>query len=281
MVTHSSILVWKIPWTETGGLQSMELQRGGHDWLSMRVHTHTHTHTLIILLNSSLYLLSFLKVKVAQLCVTLCDPINYKVHGILQARILERVAFPFSRGSSHPRDRMQVSQIAGRFFTSWATREAQEYWRGYLSLLQRIFPTQGSNWGLLHCRWILYQHSSWKSCNKCSCPGAPLVDSRDLLVVLCGVVWPLPMGTVSNKPSLQWQLCPDLSVSPYLNKDRTHILKHTLCWRGKKGDWEETYPLFTISTTYFANNLWYTRVSKFPIKLHLTSFEDPLWTSQF
>ena len=47
------------------------------------------------------------------------------VHGILQARILEGVAFPFSRGSSQPRDRTQVSRIAGRFSTSWVKREAQ------------------------------------------------------------------------------------------------------------------------------------------------------------
>ena len=45
------------------------------------------------------------KVKVAQSCPTLCDPMDYTVHGILQARILEWVAFPFSRGSSQPRDR--------------------------------------------------------------------------------------------------------------------------------------------------------------------------------
>ena len=45
------------------------------------------------------------------------------VHGILQARILEWVAIPFSRGSSRPRDPTQVSCIAGRFFTIWATRE--------------------------------------------------------------------------------------------------------------------------------------------------------------
>ena len=51
---------------------------------------------------------------------------NYTVHGILQARILEWVAFPFSRGSSQPRHWTQVSCIASRFFTSWATREAQE-----------------------------------------------------------------------------------------------------------------------------------------------------------
>ena len=58
------------------------------------------------------------KVKVAQLCPTLYDPMDYIVHGILQARILEWVAFPFSRGSSQPRDRTQVSCIAGRFFTN-------------------------------------------------------------------------------------------------------------------------------------------------------------------
>ena len=49
---------------------------------------------------------------------------DYTVHGILQARILEWVAFPFSRGSSQSRDWTQVSRIAGRFFSSLATREA-------------------------------------------------------------------------------------------------------------------------------------------------------------
>ena len=49
------------------------------------------------------------EVKVTQLCLTLCDPMDYTVHGILQARILEWVAFPFSRGSSQPRDCTQVS----------------------------------------------------------------------------------------------------------------------------------------------------------------------------
>ena len=52
------------------------------------------------------------------------------VHGILQARILEWVAFLFSRGSFQPRDRTQLSHIAGRCFSSWAIREAQEYWSG-------------------------------------------------------------------------------------------------------------------------------------------------------
>ena len=51
-------------------------------------------------------------------CVQLCEPMDYTVHGILQAGILEWVAFPFSRGSSQPRDETQGSCIAGRFFTS-------------------------------------------------------------------------------------------------------------------------------------------------------------------
>ena len=55
---------------------------------------------------------------------------DYTVHRILQAWILEWVAVPFSRESSQPRDQTQVSNIADRFFTSWATGEAQEYWSG-------------------------------------------------------------------------------------------------------------------------------------------------------
>ena len=62
------------------------------------------------------------EVRLTQFCPTLCDPVDYKVHGILQARILECIGFPFSRGSSQSRDRTQISYIAGRFFTSWATR---------------------------------------------------------------------------------------------------------------------------------------------------------------
>ena len=69
-----------------------------------------------------LFSLSSVKVKVTQSCPTLCDPMYYTVHGILQARILEWVAFTFSRVSSQTRDQTQVSRIAGGFFTSWATR---------------------------------------------------------------------------------------------------------------------------------------------------------------
>ena len=102
-----------------------------------------------------------MKVKVAQSCLTPCNPIDYTVHGILQARILEWVDFPFSRGSSQHRDRSQVSHIAGRFFTptlqadslpAEPQRKPKNTGVGTLSLRQRIFPTQGSNQGLLHWR---------------------------------------------------------------------------------------------------------------------------------
>ena len=68
------------------------------------------------------------KVLVAHLYLAPCDPMDcsppgFSVHGILQARILERVAVSFSRGSSQPRDQTRVSCIAGRFFTVWAARE--------------------------------------------------------------------------------------------------------------------------------------------------------------
>ena len=58
------------------------------------------------------------KKKVTQSCQTLCNPLGYRVHGIIQARILEWAAFHFSRGSSQPRDWTQVSHIAGGFFTT-------------------------------------------------------------------------------------------------------------------------------------------------------------------
>ena len=67
-----------------------------------------------------------MKVKFTQLSTTLCNPMDCRVHGILQARILERVAILFSGGFSQSRDRIQVSCIAGEFFTVSATKEAMK-----------------------------------------------------------------------------------------------------------------------------------------------------------
>ena len=90
----------------------------------------------------------------AQLCLTLFEPMNCSlpgssVHGILQARTLEWIAIPFFRGSSPPRDRTQVSCIAGRFFTVWATREA-------FPMIYPVFKIQGQHGFItfpIHFKW--------------------------------------------------------------------------------------------------------------------------------
>ena len=99
------------------------------------------------------------KMLVAQLCLTLCNPMDCSapgssIHRILQARILEWVAIPFSVTSSQLRDQSQVSCIAGRFFTVWAIREA---------LVRTIAK------GTLNIKWsqlLLYglAGEAWKEC---------------------------------------------------------------------------------------------------------------------
>ena len=106
-------------------------------WLSWIFFWHkSFTTRRIRILELCSLLLHSIYWKSAQSCLTLCNPIDcnlpvgFSIHGIFQVRILEWVAIPFSRGSSQPGDQTQVSLIAGRFFTLWATREAQEYWSG-------------------------------------------------------------------------------------------------------------------------------------------------------
>ena len=90
-----------------------------------------------------------MKVLVTQSCRTLCDPMDHSLPGssvraILQARILEWVAVPSSRGSSQPRDWTRVFSIAGRFFTIRATREAQSLEKQKTSAsFQLAEPLQG------------------------------------------------------------------------------------------------------------------------------------------
>ena len=100
---------------------------------------------------------------------TLCDPMDCSlpgsIHGIFQARILEWVAISFSRGSSRPRDRTQVSRLVGRCFTIWATREISikklRPWHLLPSLHANRWGKSGNTGrfytpGLLnHCRWWL------------------------------------------------------------------------------------------------------------------------------
>ena len=75
-----------------------------HTDFRVRAHRLSESHSVVV--------------GVTQLCLILCDPMDYTVHGIFHARTLEWVAFPFSRGFSQPSDRTQVSRIADGFFTS-------------------------------------------------------------------------------------------------------------------------------------------------------------------
>ena len=81
-------------------------------------------------------------------------PMECIVHGILQARILEWAAFPFSRRSSQPRNRTQVSCIAGGFFTGWATKSTKQ-------LLSRISQQIFRVWFLQESK-----HKQWALCVK-------------------------------------------------------------------------------------------------------------------
>ena len=154
-----------------------------------------------------------LKVCICVSCLTVCNPTNCtppgsSIRGILQARILEWIASPFSRGSSQLRDRNWVSRTAGRFFTVWVTREApkqqQQLIKHYCtSWVQRwthitlkqpyeeapLFRFSGKRWGMrtpitVWSGWPTYSADtlgsptpdlhSWPSKAKlrvCQCPG--------------------------------------------------------------------------------------------------------------
>ena len=109
------------------------------------------------------------EMKVTQPCPTLCDPVDYTVHGILQTKILEWVAFPFSRGSSQ---------------------------------------TQGLNPGLPHCRRILYQVNHWGSPHSSVCKdsASDAVDQGSIPWVLPGQEGPLEKEMVTQSSILAWRI---------------------------------------------------------------------------
>ena len=99
------------------------------------------------------------EVKVTQSSPTLCAPMDYIVLGILQPRILEWVAFPFSSGSSHSGIKPRSSALQGDSLPAVPQAKPKNTRVSSLFLLQVIFPTQESNQSLPHCRQILYQLS--------------------------------------------------------------------------------------------------------------------------
>ena len=112
------------------------------------------------------------EVKVTQSFPSLCDTMGYTVHGILQARILEWVAFPYSRDLPNPGIEPRLNPILQ---VDSLPVEPQEMPKntgvGSLSFLQGIFLTQESNRGLLHCKWILNQLSYEKTSEKWTSKG--------------------------------------------------------------------------------------------------------------
>ena len=102
------------------------------------------------------------KVKVTQSCPTLFDSMDYTVHGILQARILEWVAFPFSMGFSPARNRTRVSCTAGRFFINWAIREMEQN-----TLTVKLFVLKYLHISIFK-KWELRMVSIYAICCKCT-----------------------------------------------------------------------------------------------------------------
>ena len=111
------------------------------------------------------------KVKVTPSCPTLCDAMNYTVHGILQVRLLVWGAFLFSRRSSQLRDQTQVSRIAGGFFTRGATRAAQQVWGLILNVISSLLPSYWASPFPLDVGYFLFgeiQHSPFDGCSAAS-----------------------------------------------------------------------------------------------------------------
>ena len=109
-------------------------------------------------------------------CPALWDPLDYRppgcfIHGILQARILESIAIPSFRGSSQPRDWTQVSCIAGRSFTFWATREG---------LFNKQFITISEFYFTFKNHWFGCGRSSLR-------PVGSLAAVWELVAVACGI----------------------------------------------------------------------------------------------
>ena len=90
--------------------------------------------------------------RVAQSYPSLCDLMDYTAHGILQARILEWIAFPFFRDLPSPGIEPRSPALQMGSLPAEPQGKPKNTGVGSLSLLQRIFPTQESNWGLLYGR---------------------------------------------------------------------------------------------------------------------------------
>ena len=176
-------------------------------WLFPPFSSHGSPGFWWLLWTFNLYPFTFLKSESRSvLCLTLCNPMDCSlpgssIHGILQARILEWVAIPSSRGSSQLRDWTQVSHTAGRFFTVWVTREACSFLDPLQLSVSWLWPFISANpsppgWPVFHFKPFQISSSSlplsfqplW---NLCLCPP---------LWAVAGSVKPTSLS--SKKPSI-------------------------------------------------------------------------------
>ena len=168
--------------------------------------------------------LMLLTALVSKLCLTLCDSMGYTppesfVHGILRARTLEWAAFPFSWGSSWPRDGTQVSCIAGRFFTIWVTREAHwDVHPNMVMMVKLILCILNRNWKkkgfFFFSRKLTMPGPFWLSIHHSS------DGSQKLSVAYVARFSPSEAWGFPSSLTLQWTLAPfplipwSLRVSP-------------------------------------------------------------------
>ena len=203
--------------------------------------------------------------KVTQLCPALCDPMDYTVHGIFQARILEWIAFPFSGDLPNPGIEPRSPTWQADSSLSERQGKPKNTGVGSVSLLQGIFPTQELNWGLLHC----FPGGSEGKASAC--------DARDLVRSL-GWEDPLEKEMATHSSTLAWKI-------PWMEKPVGYSL-----WGCKESDTTERLHFHScIAGRFFTN--WAIRGALLPYKVsvkcffnHLdnvskASFPMCLWTS--
>ena len=135
---------------------------------------------------------------VTQSCLTLCDPMDYVDHGILQARILEWVAFPFPGDLPNPgiKPRSPVLQVDSS--PAEPPGKPKNTGVGSLSLLQGNFLTQESNQDILYCRQILHQLSYREALYDVSAAAAAAAKSLQSCSTLCDPMDCSPPGSSTH-----------------------------------------------------------------------------------
>ena len=160
MATHSSILAWEIPWAEeSGGLQSMGLQRVGYNWVTFTSSSpcsalgcaHLHCVTGMSGYYAGLHFISGIRSVVSDSLQRYGLSMEFPKPEYCSGWVV-----PFSKGSSQPRDWTQVSCIAGVFFTSWATRKTtrEALYKNLIYSFTLPYYLQDSSEPCCIARWI-------------------------------------------------------------------------------------------------------------------------------